>query len=249
MSYVPLIAPSTSLPRIRFLASIADSFIYVVSKVTQYSLEAWSSLTYFTQMGTTGSSKSGTVNTELPDIIARVRQYATVPLAIGFGVSTREHFDTVAAAGADAVVIGSRLVDVIRQSASGEIAPQVESYCRELSLKGQAPAPAVEKITGKVTTPIVNAAQNGPTAHHTASDPSVLPARFGQFGGQYVPEALVDCLVELEAAHKKAMSDPEFWAEWNSLFKYMNRPSNLYLAENLTKIGGGAKVWLKREDL
>ena len=87
LSYVPLIAPSTTLHRIRFLASIADTFIYVVSK-----------------MGTTGSSDSGSLNTALPDIIARVRQYATVPLAVGFGVATREHFDTVAEAGADGVV-------------------------------------------------------------------------------------------------------------------------------------------------
>jgi tryptophan synthase len=199
-------------------------------------------------MGTTGSTKGGEVNIELPDIIARVRQYATVPLAVGFGVATRQHFDTVAAAGADGVVIGSRLVEVIRDAPEGKVAPEVEAYCREVSLKGQEPEP-VETVKGTVTTPIVNAAHTGPAVSHVASEPSVLPARFGQFGGQYVPEALVDCLVELEAVHKEAMADPEFWAEWRSLFSYMNRPSNLYKAENLTKIGGGANVWLKREDL
>ena len=110
MSYVPLIAPSTTLHRIRFLASIADTFIYVVSK-----------------MGTTGSSDSGTLNTALPDIISRVRQYATVPLAVGFGVATREHFDTVASAGADGVVIGSRLVSVIKNAPAGSAARDVEA--------------------------------------------------------------------------------------------------------------------------
>jgi tryptophan synthase len=199
-------------------------------------------------MGTTGSSATGKVNIELPDIIARIRAYTSVPLAVGFGVSTRQHFETVAASGADGVVIGSRLVEVIRNAQEGNMPAEVESYCLEISLKGQN-APPVPHVNGKVTTPILNDAQTGPSAQHTASDPSVLQARFGQFGGQYVPEALVDCLVELEAAHKAAMADPEFWVEWRSMFNYMNRPSNLYLAENLTKHAGGAKIWLKREDL
>jgi tryptophan synthase len=201
-------------------------------------------------MGTTGSTSSGKVNTELPDIIARVREYATVPLAVGFGVSTREHFETVASAGADGVVIGSRLVEVIRNAEEGKLPADVESYCRGISLKGQTQAtPSAAHVNGKATKPAANGTQNGSSVQQAAADPSALPARFGQFGGQYVPEALVDCLVELEAAHKAAMADPEFWAEWKSMFNYMNRPSNLYLAENLTKHAGGAKIWLKREDL
>jgi tryptophan synthase len=55
--------------------------------------------------------------------------------------------------------------------------------------------------------------------------------------------------VELEEAHKSATGDPEFWKEFESYYGYMNRPSNLHLAEKLTKQGGGAKIWLKREDL
>lgn len=199
-------------------------------------------------MGTTGSSKTGTVNVELPDILARIRDFTSVPLAVGFGVSTRQHFETVAAAGADGVVIGSRLVDVIRDAPSEQVSGHVESYCREISLKDQeqAPAPQANGSTSKNAEPLTktNEVQQDPTV-----EASALPARFGQFGGQYVPEALVDCLVELEAAHKAAMADPEFWEEWKSLFAYMNRPSNLYLAENLTKHADGAKIWLKREDL
>jgi tryptophan synthase len=199
-------------------------------------------------MGTTGSSISGKVNTELPDIIARIRQYTDVPLAVGFGVATRAHFETVASTGADGVVIGSRLVDIIKNAPEGQIAPQVEAYCREISRPDQPTTPPA-RVEGKVTTPIVNAAQQGPSITTTASDPTVLPARFGEFGGQYVPEALVDALAELEAAHKSAMTDPAFWEEWRSLYGYMNRPSNLYFAESLTKEAGGAKIWLKREDL
>ena len=83
-------------------------------------------------MGTTGSSVSGNVNSALPDIIARVRQYATVPLAVGFGVATREHFELVANSGADGVVIGSRLVAIIKTSPAEQIYQNVE--CRLLRI-------------------------------------------------------------------------------------------------------------------
>lgn len=202
-------------------------------------------------MGTTGSSAKVAINSELPDILARVRQYSTVPLAVGFGVATRTHFDVVADAGADGVVIGSRLVNVIKEAPTDQIAEHVSAYCAEISLKGQPQTSRkpVGQTLGKVTTPIVNTSQEGPPVGNSAAEPVVLPARFGEFGGQYVPEALVDCLVELEAAHKAAMSDPEFWKEFESYFGYMNRPSQFYLAEKLTAHARGAKIWLKREDL
>lgn len=59
----------------------------------------------------------------------------------------------------------------------------------------------------------------------------------------------MDCLVKLEAMHKSALADPEFWKEFRSHFDYINRPSDLYLAKNLTEDVGGANIWLKREDL
>lgn len=198
-------------------------------------------------MGTTGSSDKGKLNSALPDIIARVREYATVPLAVGFGVATREHFDTVAEAGADGVVIGSRLVSVIKNSPVGEASKNVETYCREISLKGQPNQHKSHTANGSShSQPAVNANREGPVP---ISDSNALPPRFGQFGGQYVPESLFDCLVELEEAHKSAMADPEFWKEFRGLYGYMNRPSNLYKAERLTEHAGGATIWLKREDL
>lgn len=200
-------------------------------------------------MGTTGSSVSGTLNTALPDIIARVRDYATVPLAVGFGVATREHFDHVANSGADGVVIGSRLVAVVKTSPKDKLLKNVEDYCQEISLKGQPIVPRTYTLGSASSQPVTNVNRKGPAAGHTASDPSVLPARFGAFGGQYVPESLFDCLVELEEAHKSAMADPEFWNEFRGLYGYMNRPSNLYKAEKLTAQAGGAQIWLKREDL
>ncbi|KAG2020056.1 tryptophan synthetase [Coprinopsis cinerea AmutBmut pab1-1] len=226
LSYVPLIAPSTTLKRIQFLASIADSFIYVVSK-----------------MGTTGSSANVAVNEELPTILSRIREYTHVPLAVGFGVATRDQFNYVADAGADGVVIGSRIVNAIKAAGDGEVPQFVENYCREVSGKGE---PSRVRSPGAAQrTP----SQLTPNAETAKGVENILPARFGQFGGQYVPESLVDALAELEEAHKSAIEDPAFWEEVRSLYTYSNRPSNLYLAENLTKEAGGANIWLKREDL
>lgn len=78
---------------------------------------------------------------------------------------------------------------------------------------------------------------------------SHLPYRFGDFGGQYAPEALVDCLEEIEQAFILAKSDPEFWKEFESHYPYIGRPSNLHLASRLTEKCSGAQIWLKREDL
>lgn len=74
--------------------------------------------------------------------------------------------------------------------------------------------------------------------------------RFGVHGGQYVPETLMNALLELEEAYNYYKNDPEFNRELEDLFReYANRPSNLYYAEKMTKDLGGAKIYLKREDL
>lgn len=73
---------------------------------------------------------------------------------------------------------------------------------------------------------------------------------FGVFGGRYVPETLMPALYELEAAYEEAKNDPEFQQELDYYLKqYVGRPSSLYNAERLTKHCGGAKIYLKREDL
>jgi len=74
--------------------------------------------------------------------------------------------------------------------------------------------------------------------------------RFGPYGGQYVPETLMRALIELEKAYNEARRDPAFQKELDGLLAdYVGRPSPLYYAERLTKELGGAKVYLKREDL
>ena len=77
LSYIPLIAPATSEDRMKLLCKIADSFIYVVSR-----------------MGVTGAT--GKLSSALPELLKRVHTYSGgVPAAVGFGVSTRDHFGEV----------------------------------------------------------------------------------------------------------------------------------------------------------
>ncbi|SDJ50483.1 phosphoribosylanthranilate isomerase [Lachnospiraceae bacterium G41] len=76
------------------------------------------------------------------------------------------------------------------------------------------------------------------------------PARFGIHGGQYIPETLMNAVIELEKAYNHYKNDPEFNRELTELLnEYAGRPSRLYYAEKMTKDLGGAKIYLKREDL
>ncbi len=77
-----------------------------------------------------------------------------------------------------------------------------------------------------------------------------MKSYFGQFGGRFVPEMLIPALDELEKCYEQSIVDPSFQKELTDLFNnYVGRPSPLYYAENLTKILGGAKVYLKLESL
>ncbi|HUS19314.1 MAG TPA: tryptophan synthase subunit beta [Terriglobales bacterium] len=77
-----------------------------------------------------------------------------------------------------------------------------------------------------------------------------IAGRFGEYGGRYVPEALVSALEELERAYGKACKDKRFRSELTRLLTtYAGRPTALFFAERLTKHLGGAKIYLKREDL
>lgn len=74
--------------------------------------------------------------------------------------------------------------------------------------------------------------------------------RFGAHGGQYIPETLMNAVIELEEAYNHYKNDPEFQKELTTLLNdYAGRPSRLYYAEHMTKDLGGAKIYLKREDL
>ena len=74
--------------------------------------------------------------------------------------------------------------------------------------------------------------------------------RFGDFGGRFVSETLMPLILDLEARYEYAKTDPAFWAEMEDLWKhYVGRPSPLYHAERLTGYLGGAKVYMKRDEL
>ncbi len=86
-----------------------------------------------------------------------------------------------------------------------------------------------------------------------APDPAALPdtaGHFGRFGGRFVPETLMAPLVELEKAYRAAMKDTRFRGRLRGLLtSYAGRPTPLYFAERLTQHCGGARIFLKREDL
>ncbi|AMD21488.1 HER210Cp [Eremothecium sinecaudum] len=225
MSLIPLVAPSTTDERLAFLSKVAGAFVYVVSR-----------------MGTTGMRNS--VEDDLGSLIARVRKAMgnKIPLAVGFGVTTREHFDKVAEV-ADGVIVGSKLVTLI-DSGTENAYEAVKSSCEDL-------VASQVKTAGNVDDHKSHLIEK-PSADNISEEdpvPYVLEGAFGQFGGQFVPEALHACLRELTAGFEAAIADPSFWEEFRALYPYMGRPSSFHKAERLSKYGGGATIWLKREDL
>ncbi|MEL7275720.1 MAG: tryptophan synthase subunit beta [Pseudomonadota bacterium] len=89
--------------------------------------------------------------------------------------------------------------------------------------------------------------KQSPNAFSAGPDPD---GRFGQFGGRFVSETLMPLILDLEAEYEKAKTDETFWAEMDDLWKhYVGRPSPLYFAERLTERFGGAKIYLKRDEL
>ncbi|KAI0131531.1 tryptophan synthetase [Daldinia grandis] len=242
LSYVPLIAPATSDTRMRILCALADSFIYVVSR-----------------MGVTGAL--GTLNANLPNLLERVKKYSgDKPAAVGFGVSTREHFQSVASI-ADGVVIGSQIVTTLQKAEEGNGAKAVEEYCAYVSGRDSQETTrevgVIEAISAAKEPSGDDVTVNGVITEHDdsalvaqlAALHGKIPERFGEFGGQYVPESLMDCLSELEDGFNAIRDDPKFWEEYRSYYPWMGRPGQLHLAERLTEHAGGANIWLKREDL
>lgn len=237
----------------KLLCKIADSFIYVVSR-----------------MGVTGAT--GQLSSDLPELLGRVHEYSgNVPAALGFGISTREHFLSVQEL-TEGVVIGSQMITVLGNAAPGERAQKIKEYCSsitgrtvERSLEAEPLTREVgltealthaQEPTGAQVDKVITEGQGDKAgladqieALNVTGDPAAIPSRFGEFGGQYVPESLMDCLAELEAGFNEARNDPKFWEELRSHYTYMSRPSTLHLAERLTEHAGGANIYLKREDL
>nr|AEX09426.1 tryptophan synthase [Wickerhamomyces ciferrii] len=224
LSYIPLVAPSTTDERLQLLSEIADSFIYVVSR-----------------MGTTGALTN--ISTGISELVTRVRRFTgETPLAVGFGVSTREHFLSVGSV-SDGVVIGSKLITLIGDSLEGQRGEVAKKFVQGILDNKTFPANDQDKENSKA----FQEAQK--VGEPVFEEEHKFNPRFGDFGGQYVPEALHACLRELERAFESAVEDPKFWEEFKSLYSYIGRPSSFHKAERLTEHAGGAQIWLKREDL
>lgn len=207
-------------------------------------------------MGVTGAT--GSLNSGLPKLLARIKQYSgNVPAAIGFGVSTREHFLSVASI-ADGVVIGSQIITTLSEAAPGDRARAAEEYCAAVCGRRNSPSNGLENSsetvevngtshTNGVKEEVLHKLEEMVSAE--GGDPELFSARFGEFGGSYAPESLMRCLSELEVGFDKIRNDPDFWAEMRSYYPYIGRPGHLHLADRLTEHAGGANIWLKREDL
>src|SRR5579872_3423688 len=121
------------------------------------------------------------------------------------------------------------------------------------TVRNMATVPRTTKV--KIPTPSTGSGQalsrkarQGWGSH--ASVPASEPGRFGVYGGRYVPETLMAALDELEREYEKAKKDKKFQARLAELLRtYAGRPTPLFFARRLTEKLGGAKIYLKREDL
>jgi len=221
LSNIPLLAPTSSDKRIAALTEMASTFLYCVS-VT----------------GVTGARSS--LPSDLDGFIRRVRAKTDLPIAVGFGISSPEMVNGVANM-ADGVVVGSHILNAIKEL--GDDATTENK------------AEAVRSVVAHLVTGI----KQGENPLNQATKLGQIPkewagvnekARFGQFGGQYIPETLSVAFEEIEEAYDAIKDDPEFLAELDRYRReFVGGPTPLHKAERLTELAGGATIWLKREDL
>lgn len=221
LSNVPLVAPTSSDKRIAALADMATTFLYCVS-VT----------------GVTGARSE--LPPDLEEYIQRVRKATDLPLAVGFGISSPEMVNGVANL-SDGVVVGSSILNAMKDL--GDDATTEEK------------ADAVRGVISHLVTGV----KQSEDARNQATKLGQVPkewadtndkTRFGEFGGQYIPETLSVAFEEIEEKYDEIKNDPEFMAELDRYRReFVGGPTPLHKAERLTEMAGGANIWLKREDL
>lgn len=185
--------------------------------------------------GVTGAR--GDLPSDLKSFVDRVRENSNAPLAVGFGISTPDQVAEVSRV-AEGVVVGSSIISAI-DSAVGmspsERAKFLENYTSSMTSKLEFKTANSGSNKFKIATPVIKDISN---------------RNFGEFGGRYIPETLVDAHRELEEAYTKALADPKFHEEIAFYRReFIGGPTPLYYAENLTKKVGGARIWFKREEL
>jgi tryptophan synthase len=160
LSYVPLLTPTSTDDRIAQLASVASSFLYCVSL-----------------NGVTGAR--ATLPPELPAFVARIRQQTSLPLAVGFGISTTAHVAEVSAI-ADGVVVGSAICKALEEGGKTGGPKAVAAFIKTLTM--------IDPSAKKRKLPDVPP----PTAKKAAAAMKMSEgSHFGEFGGRYIPETLV----------------------------------------------------------
>mmetsp|Transcript_10602 Transcript_10602/g.10156 ORF Transcript_10602/g.10156 Transcript_10602/m.10156 type:complete len:696 (-) Transcript_10602:61-2148(-) len=221
LSNVPLLAPTSSDARIKKLVQCATTFIYCVSVA-----------------GVTGARSS--LPDDLGEFIERVRSQTDLPLAVGFGISNSSMVQAVANM-ADGVVVGSKILRDMDEAGSDasteERVKVVRSTVTDLCTGCKQAADTKNQAT---------ALGQKLHSHHGVDESK----RFGDFGGQFIPETLCEAFREIEEMYDKVKNDPVFLAEIAVYRKdFVGGPTPLHLATRLTELCGGAKIWLKREDL
>ena len=201
LAFVPLISPTTTDERMKYLASAASSFIYCVS-VT----------------GVTGSRAS--VSSDLVDFVGRIRKQTALPLAVGFGIGTESQVRKVASL-SDGVVVGSALLNAMGQVPSSAPAAERALVLKEFVSQLKSGAKGQPSSARSVLV----------SAKPTFSLPDTSKSHFGQFGGRFIPETLAEAHEELEVAYAEAQADPSFHegiAYYRRVF--VGGPTPVYLA-------------------
>ena len=205
-------------------------------RISKLSKAAGSFMYCVSVTGVTGARAA--VASDLEEFLSRVRAHSDRPLAVGFGIASPEAVAQVSAL-ADGVVVGSAIVNAVDVDKSNdENAKALKEFCSEL--KGAVVERTEENINGfkdPEDAPANEAATYG-------------DAHFGDFGGRFIPETLLQAHVELEEAYKEAMEDPSFHEEIDFYRKeFIGGPTPIYFAKRLTELCGGAEIWFKREEL
>ncbi|GAA5981781.1 hypothetical protein JCM11641_007422 [Rhodosporidiobolus odoratus] len=241
MSLVPLIAPCTEDERVRYLAEQADSFLYVISR-----------------MAPTGASPTlpPCISQQLSRIRSCLPPNRSIPLAVGFGVSTRSHF-TVLGTETEGVVMGSQLIAVIKQamgSGEEEVEKAVEKFCWEVSgnRKRIAPLPwhasKAARNDEKSTSPAGDDEKTKVerTLPSPCSPSSSASTRFSEHGGVYIPEALHGALEDVSSVYAEIKDEEGFRGEWaRALEEARDRVGMVELEIPSGVLQPRPQVWLK----
>ncbi|PGH02249.1 tryptophan synthase, alpha subunit [Helicocarpus griseus UAMH5409] len=225
LSYIPVISPTMKDKRIELLCRAADTYLYVLSR-----------------MGVSGSAGEGVSldKSVLSQFLRRLRHFCgKKPFALGLGVSTREQFLSMQDL-APGVVVGTQIIKIINGSqAEGELARAIRNYCMYLTGRSDVVSP--------VQLPLHNPTINPSADIACLAGEITLPSYFGPYGGQYVPELLLDSLGDLERCFVSALEDPNFWREYqNHLTGMISGPLQIKNGHD-TSGHQVANVWLQEE--